>query len=82
MALFLLFYPMTRLTFTVYMCNKLPRISSVWLIHNLVLSALMSYHPVCCKCNTTGATSGAGTIYPSELLSSPWYLLCFVLLNV
>ena len=31
-----------------------------------VLSSFMTYHRVCSKSNTLGATSGAGTVYPSE----------------
>jgi hypothetical protein len=33
--------------------------------HLPVLSSFMTYHRVCNKINTTGATSGAGTAYPS-----------------
>jgi hypothetical protein len=33
--------------------------------HNPVLSSFMTYHRVCDKSNTTGATCGAGTAYPS-----------------
>jgi len=34
--------------------------------HNPVLSSFMTYHRVCNKSNTTGATCGSGTAYPSE----------------
>ena len=33
--------------------------------HFLVLSSFTTYHRVCNSINTTGATSGAGTAYPS-----------------
>jgi hypothetical protein len=33
--------------------------------HLPVLSSFITYHRVCNKINTTGATSGAGTAYPS-----------------
>ena len=36
-----------------------------------VLYSFMTYHRVCNWSNTTCATSGAGTAYPSEHLSSP-----------
>jgi uncharacterized membrane protein YbhN (UPF0104 family) len=39
--------------------------------HNLVLSSFTTYHRVCNKRNTTGATCGAGTAYPSGALESP-----------
>jgi hypothetical protein len=32
---------------------------------NMVLSSFMTDHVVCNQSNTTGATSGAGTAYPS-----------------
>jgi hypothetical protein len=35
-----------------------------------VLSSFMTYHRVCNYINTTDVTSGAGTAYPSEHLSS------------
>jgi hypothetical protein len=34
----------------------------------------MTYHRVCNKINTTGATSGAGTAYPS---GAPEFTPCF-----
>ena len=52
---------MTWLTDSEYLCHKWPRI---W-------STFMTYHWVCSWSNTTGATSGAGTAYPSGAPSSP-----------
>ena len=54
-----------------------------WCDQNQVLSSFMTYHRVCNKSNTTGATCGAGTTYPCffvdfafrDLLFS---ILCFV----
>jgi hypothetical protein len=52
--------------------------------HYLVLrSSSMSYHRICNKRKTTGATSGAGTAYPSEFTSgilwgSSWYMFNFL----
>ena len=48
-----------------YLCHKWPRICSVCRKHFPVLSSYMIYHRVCNYINTTGATSGAGTAYPS-----------------
>jgi hypothetical protein len=44
-------------------CN---RISSICRKHLPVLSSFMTYHRVCNQIDTTGATSGAGTTYPSR----------------
>ena len=49
----------------------LPRICSTCRKHFPVLSSFMTYHRVCNYINTTGATSGAGTTYPSGHPSSP-----------
>jgi len=38
---------------------------SVYCNHKPVISSLMTYHRVCSKSNTTGATSGAETAYLS-----------------
>ena len=35
-------------------------------VTNAVISPLMTYHHVCNKSNTTGATRGTGTVYPSR----------------
>ena len=56
---------MTSLTVTEYPCHKRPRICSVCRNHNPVLSSIITYHLVCNKNNTTGATTGKGTVYPS-----------------
>jgi len=53
---------MTWLTVPEHLCHKWPRICSTCRKHFPVLSSSMTYHLVC---NTTGATSGAGTAYPS-----------------
>ena len=42
-------------------------------IHNPVFSLFMAYHRVCDNSNPKGATFGAGTVYPSEHLSSSPY---------
>ena len=39
--------------------------------HCPVLSSFMTYHRVCNQINTTGVTSGTGTVYPPRHLSSP-----------
>ena len=55
-----------------YVCHRyrftticVVRICSVYRNHNPVLSPIMAYHQVCNKNNTTGATCGVGTAYPS-----------------
>ena len=50
---------------TEYQCHKWPRICSICRNRNPVLSTFMTYHRVCKKSNTTGATYGAGTVNPS-----------------
>jgi len=60
----------TLLSNTEYLHHQSPRICSVCYKHNLVLSSFMTYHRGCNKSNTTGATIGTGTAYPSEHLSS------------
>jgi len=62
---------MTWLTVTEYLCHKCPRTCFVCRNHNLILSSSITYHRVCNKSNTTGATLGAGTVYSSQHLSSP-----------
>ena len=56
---------MTWLTVMEYLCHKWPRIYSTCRKHFPFLSSFMTYHRVCNKINTTGATSGAVTAYPS-----------------
>ena len=46
--------------------------------HILVLSSFKTYHWVCNKSNTTGATCGAWTAY---LWSSPWFLVRLIVLE-
>jgi hypothetical protein len=65
---------MTWLTVMEYLCHKWPRIGSTYRKHTPVISLFMTYHRVCKKINTTGATSRAGTAYPSEV---PEYTLGF-----
>ena len=51
--------------------------------HDLVdLSSFMTYHRVCNQINTTGATSGAGTAYPSGASEFTPFLVGFVLLDL
>ena len=51
--------------------------------HFPVLSSFMTYHRVCNQINTTGATSGEGTAYPSEASDFiPWFLVGFMLLDL
>ena len=54
--------------------HKCPRVCSTCCKHFPVLSSLMTYHRVCNQINTTGATSGAETAYPSGI---PDFLQCF-----
>jgi hypothetical protein len=56
---------MTWLTVMEYLCHKWPRICSICRKHFPVLSSFTTYYRVCNYINTTGATSGAGTAYPS-----------------
>ena len=56
---------MTWLTVMEYLCYKWPRICSTCRKHFPVLSSFMTHHRICYYINTTGATSGAGTAYPS-----------------
>jgi hypothetical protein len=46
---------MSQITTDIFHCRK----------HFPVLSSSMAYYQVCNYINTTGATSGAGTAYPS-----------------
>jgi hypothetical protein len=48
-----------------YLCHKWPRIYSVCRNNQPVLSSFMTYHWVFNNSNTTGATNGTGTTYPS-----------------
>jgi hypothetical protein len=65
---------MTWLASKEYLFHKWPRICSVCRNHYSILSSVMTYHPVYDKDNTTGATCGAGTPYPS---GTPEYTHCF-----
>ena len=56
---------MTWLTAMEYLCHKLPLICSSCRKHFPVLSSFMTDHWVCNQINTTGATRGAETAYPS-----------------
>jgi hypothetical protein len=64
-------------TFT--MCNM---ISSICRKHLPVLSSFMTYHRICNQIDTTGATSGAGTTYPSRAPEFTLILMGFVLLDL
>jgi hypothetical protein len=57
---------MTWSTVMEYLCNKRPRICSVCRNRIPVLSSFMTYHRVCNKINTTGATCGTRTAHPSR----------------
>ena len=48
-----------------YLCHKWPRICFTCHKHFSVLSSFMTYLRVCSYINTTGATGGAGSAYPS-----------------
>ena len=65
---------MTWLTVMEYLCPKLPRIFSTCRKHFPVLSSFMTYHRVCDWINTTGATGGTRTAYPS---GAPEFTPCF-----
>ena len=71
-----------RLTATEYMCHKWPRICSVCRNRILVLSPLMTFHRIYNKSNTTGATCGARTAYPSGAPEFAPDLVGFVLLDL
>ena len=73
---------MTWLTVVQYLCHKLPRIYSVCRNHNPVLSLFMTYHRVYNMSNTTCATSGAGTVYPSRASEFTTCLLGVMLFNL
>jgi hypothetical protein len=60
-----------------------PRICSTGRKHIQVLSSFTTYHRVCNWSNMTGATSGAGTAYPSGAPEfTLGFLLGFVLLDL
>ena len=68
------------------MCHKWRRICSVCRKHNPVFSSFMTYHFICQRSNTTGATNGARTDHPWLLValslvfcSSLFFLLSFLL---
>jgi hypothetical protein len=50
----------------VYLCHNWPRIRSVCRNINPVISSFLTYHRVCDKSSTTGATRGTGTAFPSS----------------
>ena len=56
---------MTWLTCMEYLCHKWSRIGATCRKHFPVLSSFTTYYRICNYINTTGATSGAGTAYPS-----------------
>jgi hypothetical protein len=62
---------MTWLTATVYLHHKCPRLCSVCRNHHRVLFSCITYHWVCSKSNTKGATSRAGTAHSSGAHVSP-----------
>ena len=72
-------------TVTEYLCHRSPRIFFVYRNHNPVLISFMTYHRVCSKSNTTGATYGAGTDYrpgapeftPGFQWNTCWTILVF-----
>jgi hypothetical protein len=57
--------PVHKYLWLEYMRYKWPRICCTCRKHFPVLSSFMTYHRVCNYINKTGATSGAGTAYPS-----------------
>ena len=57
---------MTWLTVTNICVTNDHVIYSVCGSYNPIFSLLTTYHGVCNKCNTTGATSVAGSVHPSE----------------
>jgi hypothetical protein len=59
---------MTCLTVTEYPYHKWPQICCICRYHNSVLSSFVTVHRVCNTSNTTGATCGAETAYPSGAL--------------
>ena len=64
--------------------HRYPRICSVCRSYiPVLLSSFMSYLRILNKSNTTGATSGAGTVYPSEAhMFVPVFLCGVVLFNL
>jgi hypothetical protein len=61
-------------TVTENLCHKWPRICFTCRKHFPVISLFMTYHWVCNSSNRTGATSGAGTAYPSWAPEfTPWF---------
>ena len=61
---FTIFIKVLRLSAMEYMCHKWPRIYSTCRKHFPVFSSFMTYHQVCDYINSTGATSGTGTVLP------------------
>ena len=74
---------MIWLTVTENLCHKWPRICFTCRKHFPVISLFMTYHWVCNSSNRTGATSGAGTAYPSWAPEfTPWFFVGFVSLDL
>ena len=68
---------MTWLTVKEYLCHKWSCVCSVVVV--TIRSFPHSWHPRACNKNdTTGATCGAGTAYPSQHPSYPGFLVGFV----
>ena len=65
---------MNWLDITEYLCHKLTQICCACRNHNPVLFSLVTYHRVCIKSNTTGATSEART---THLSGEPEFVLVF-----
>jgi hypothetical protein len=68
---------MTFRTATKYLCHKLPRICSVCRNYYPVLSSFITYHRICNKSNTTGASCGKWTtcLYRAPGLTSWGFVL-------
>ena len=59
------FYGRCHHLVTQSLCHKWPWIFSIYCSHNPILSSFMTYHRDCKKSNTTDATCGVWTVYPS-----------------
>lgn len=79
---------MTWLSATEYLSHKWLRICSI--DRNPVLPSVMTYHRIFDNSNTTGATSGTGFSYPSEVneCTSPFFsvaqsvIFCIIVLKI
>jgi hypothetical protein len=60
------FYDHHHVLITEYLCYKKPRMCSVGINNNPILSSVMAYHRLCNRSNTIGATCRSGTAYPSS----------------